>query len=109
MSSIYNEYNQNNDEEFEEFLKWKENRLKEQGIEVGASPLGDSIHEKTIESYKKIKQEPPDTPYLAVRRHLERPKKMLVSVGRNPEIKTIIRKVFRLKDKNTGNEFLAYN
>ena len=52
MSSIENEYNQMEQDNYEEFLEFKEWRDRERGI-VEGSPIGDTLHPKTIKSYSK--------------------------------------------------------
>jgi hypothetical protein len=109
MSSIENQYNEQQEEDYAEFLEFKEKRNRELGLQVDGSPLGDSVHPLTIKSYAKLKQPVPDTVRLATLRPAERMLKQITEMkGKPPEIKTTISRVLRLKDKESGKEFLVY-
>ena len=113
MSSIENEYNQQQEEEYEEYRDWKERHDREKGI-IEGSPIGDTLHPKTIKSYSKLGLPTPDNVYYASRRHLERKKKMLTALaaekGEKFEVTKTITKVCRLKDKEgNGKEYMTWN
>jgi hypothetical protein len=110
MSSIENQYNEQQENDLAEFLEFKEKRNRELGLQVDGSPLGDSVHKDTIKSYSKLKQPVPDSVRLATLRPGERMLKMITEMkGKPPEIKTTITRVLRLKDKGSGKEYLVYN
>ena len=110
MSSIENQYNEHQEEQYAEFLEFKEKRNRELGLQVDGSPLGDSVHKGTIKSYQKLKQPVPDNVRLATLRPNERMLKQITELkGKLPEIRTTIPKVLRLKDKESGKEFLVYD
>lgn len=110
MSSIQNKYNEQQEEDYAEFLEFKEKRNRELGLQVEGSPLGDSVHKGTIKSYEKLKQPVPDNVRLATSRPNERMLKMITELkGKPPEIRTTIIRVLRLKDKQSGKEFLVYD
>ena len=68
------------------------------------------VHKGTIKSYQKLKQPVPDNVRLATLRPNERMLKQITELkGKLPEIKTTIPKVLRLKDKESGKEFLVYD
>ena len=110
MSSIENQYNEKQEEDYNEFVDWKGKRNRELGLQVDGSPLGDSVHKGTIKSYQKLKQPVPDNVRLATLRPNERMLKQITELkGKLPEIRTSIPKVLRLKDKESGKEFLVYD
>jgi hypothetical protein len=111
MSSIENQYNEQQEQDFAEYLEFKEKRNRELGLQVDGSSLGDSVHPLTIKSYSKLKQPVPDSVRLATLRPNERLLRMITELkGKKPEIKTTITRIYRLKDKDkTGKEFLVYN
>jgi hypothetical protein len=112
MSSIENEYNQQQEEDYQEFLDFKERRDRERGI-VEGHPIGDTLHPKTVKSYSKLGLPTPDSVYYASRRAEERALKMhkalAIEKGEKFEEKKTITRVYRLKDKDTGKEFLTWS
>ncbi|CAN5306810.1 hypothetical protein BH18THE2_BH18THE2_09240 [soil metagenome] len=105
QEEAYADFQENEEEEYEKF---KEERLRKIGIDPNASPLGDSVHPKTTKSYAALGTQPPDTPYLVSRRPHERLKRMLTEMGKPPKIQMTINSVSRLKDNDTGKEYLTY-
>jgi hypothetical protein len=112
-SNIENEYNQQEEEKYEEFRDWKERHDREKGILPEGYPIGETLHPKTVKSYAKLGLDTPDSVYYASRRATERMKKMLTSLaaerGEKFEVKKTITRVYRLKNKDNGKEFLAWN
>jgi hypothetical protein len=110
MSSIEREFSEHTDQEFQEFLEFKEKRLREKGLLGDGSPLGDSVHKDTLKSYNKLKLSVPDSVRLASLRPYERAKRMFLELKNGKlDIQTVITSIFRLKDKNTGKEYLVWN
>ena len=110
MSSIENQYNEQQEDQYAEFLEFKEKRNRELGLQVDGSPLGDSVHKLTIKSYQKLKQPVPDSVRLATLRPNEKMLKQITELkGKLPEIKTTITKVMRLLDKETSKQYLIFD
>jgi hypothetical protein len=72
-------------------------------------PLGESVHKDTIKSYAKLKKPVPDSVRLATLRPNERMLRMLTEMGKRPEVKTTISRIYRLKDKDSGKEYMIWN
>jgi hypothetical protein len=113
FSSIENEYKQQQDEDYEEYLEFKEKRDREKGILPEGYPIGETLHPKTVKSYTKLGLNTPDSVYYASRRPTERMKKMLTALaaekGEKFEVKKTITKVCRLKNKDNGKEYLTWS
>jgi hypothetical protein len=108
-SSQDEEYAVYEEQEENEFEEYKKEKLRKMRINPPISQLGDSINEKTLKSYKKLRKEIEDTPYLASRRPAERVKRNLKEMGKEPQITTIIRRVLRLRHKGSNKEYLVYD
>lgn len=112
-SSIENEYNQQQEEDYQEFLEFKERRDREKGILPEGYPIGDTVHPKSIKSYAKLGLQFPDSVYYASRRFTERMLKMhkalAIEKGEKFEVKKTITNVYRLKSKENGKEYMAWN
>lgn len=89
--------------------QWSEKWDIENGIDPYASPLGESLSSKTTKSYAALNLAPQDTPYYASRRYLERSKNNLIGTGKPLHIDTTVTRIMRLKNSDTGKEFLVYN
>ena len=107
-------YNQLEKEEFDEWKDEKQKKLKEQGILPEGYPIGQTLHPLTVKSYANLGMaDKLDNVYYASRRHLERMKQMLIEVkakkGAKLDIQTTIPKVYRLKSKEDGKEYMAWS
>lgn len=109
MSSIENRFREHQEDEYAEFLEFKEKKMREKGILPDGSPLGDSVHRDTIKSYAKLRLPVPDTVRLATLRPHERMKRIVLELKGRLDIQTTITKVCRLKDKGTGKEFIVWD
>jgi hypothetical protein len=113
MSSIENEYKQQQEEDYQEYLDFKEKRDREKGILPEGYPIGDTLHERTVKSYAKLGLDTPDSVYYASKRPTERMLKMCkvlaAEKGEKFEVTKTITRVYRLKDKNSGKEFMTWN
>lgn len=113
MSSIENEFNQQQQEDYEEFLEFKERRDREKGILPEGYPIGDTVNPKSVKSYAKLGLAFPDSVYFASRRSTERMLKMhralAAEKGEKFEVKKTITRVYRLKDKDTGREHMTWS
>jgi hypothetical protein len=111
-SNIENEYNQQQEDDYQEYLEFKEKRDRDKGI-IEGHPIGDTLHPLTIKSYAKLGLATPDSVYYASRRHLERMLKMLKALaaekGEKFEVRKTITRVYRLKNKDNGKEFMTWN
>jgi hypothetical protein len=67
MSSIENEYRQQQGEDYQEYLEFKEKRDRKKGILPEGYPIGDTLHPKTVKSYAKLGLDTPDSVYYASR------------------------------------------
>lgn len=112
-TSIENEYKQQEEEDYQEYLDFKEKRDREKGILPEGYPIGDTLHPLTVKSYTKLGLDTPDSVYYASRRPTERMLKMCkalaVEKGQKFEPKKTITRVYRLKNKDNGKEFMAWN
>jgi hypothetical protein len=112
-SSIENEYKQQEDEDYEDYRDWKERRDREKGILPEGYPIGDTLHPDTVKSYANLGLDTPDSVYYASRRATERMLKMhralAIEKGEKFEVKKTITRVYRLKDKDNGKEYMAWN
>lgn len=70
--------------------------------------LSDSVHPKTIESYRNLDMQVPDTPHLAILRPQENMEKNIKKRGLDPNATFQLTQMYRIRDKS-GNEFLAYD
>ena len=93
-SSIENEYNQQQDEDYQEFLEFKERRDREKGVLPEGYPIGETLHSKTVKSYAKLGLDTPDSVYFASRRPAERMKKMLTSLAAEKGEKFEVKKLY---------------
>jgi hypothetical protein len=113
MSSIENEYNRQQQEDYEEFLEFKEKRDRAKGLLPEGFPIGDTLHEKTVKSYAKLGLDTPDSVYFASRRPTERMLKMCkalaIEKGEKFEVTKTITRVYRLRNKENGKEYLTWN
>jgi hypothetical protein len=109
MSSIENEYKAYQEDDYQEYLEFKEKRDRAKGILPEGYPIGDSVHPLTIKSYEKLGKQVPDSVRYATLRPNERMLHMLTEMGKAPEVKTTITRVYRLKDKDSGKEFMVWN
>ena len=76
MSSIENEYRQQQGDDYQEYLEFKEKMDRKKGILPEGYPFGDTLHSKTVKSYAKLGLDTPDSVYYASRRPAERMLKM---------------------------------
>lgn len=109
MSVINNEYKAYQEDDYQEYLEFKEKRDRAKGILPDGSILGDSVHPLTEKSYNKLDKPVPDSVRLATLRPNERMLRMLTEMGKKPEVKTTISRVYRLRDKDTGKEYMLWN
>ena len=61
MSSIENQYNKQQQQDFDEFMEYKERKNRQLGLQVDGSILGESVHKDTIRSYDKLQLPVPDS------------------------------------------------
>ena len=113
MSSIENEYNQKQEEDYQEFLEFKERRDRAKGILPEGYAIGETLHPKTVKSYTKLGLPTPDSVYFASRRPTERMLKMhralAIEKGEKFEVTKTIHTCYRLKDKENGKEHMVWN
>jgi hypothetical protein len=109
INEIQNEYQEQDEEDFEEFKEWKAKERREKGILEDGSPLGESVHKDTIKSYAKLKMVVPDNVRLTTLRPNERYLRMLTEMGNRPEIKTTIRKIYRLNSSSWSQSSIFLN
>jgi hypothetical protein len=110
MSNNNYDFEEEREERFKRFEEWEREELRKKGVKVPVSILGDSVHVKTARSYEDLNVEMEDNAYLASRRPAERTKFYITEVnGKPPKIVTIIRRILRLKEKGTDNEYLVYD
>ena len=101
------------EDSYQEFLDFKERRDREKGILPEGHIIGETLNPKTIKSYSKLGLAVPDSVYYASRRPAERMLKMCKAIaiekGEKFEPKKTITRVYRLKNKDNGKEYLTWN
>jgi hypothetical protein len=111
--NVFNWNKQQQEEDYQEYLDFKEKRDREKGILPEGYPIGDTLHERTVKSYAKLGLDTPDSVYYASRRPTERMLKMCKALaaekGEKFEVTKTITRVYWLKDKNSGKEFMTWN
>lgn len=93
--------------DYQEFLEFKKHKRKNEGF---THELGDSINQRTAESFEKLRLDIPDGAYLASRRPNENLKRSIEQIkGQPPKVTKVIRQIYRLRNKRDNKEYLVYN